>query len=333
MLEIRGLAVDYGAVRAVDGVDLTVEAAETLTLLGRSGSGKTSLLLGIAGVVPVSAGTVALDGTVLTTVPTHERRIGVVFQDFALFPHLTVAGNVGYGLRMAGVTDPAAAVAAALDQVDLAGYEARRIDQLSGGQAQRVALARTLVTRPKALLLDEPLGSLDPALRASVAAELAALLDDIAIPTIIVTHDPGEAFGLGDRVAVLDRGRIGAIGTPAEVWHDPRTAEVARILGHRNLLEAEVHDGIGRIGPIRVPLPFPDGRHDVLVLPAAVHRDPSGASLPVLASRFTGPAWVVTVRCGAHTLDLYSAEPVDRGREIGVELDPSGITRLGTTTP
>jgi len=315
-LRVSGLSVHYGDTTAVDDVHLDVAAHETVALLGRSGSGKTSLLLAIAGVVRPTAGGVALGGEEVQNLPTHRRRIGVVFQDFALFPHLTVAGNVGYGI--AAAPDRSQRVEGALQQVDLGGFGPRRIDELSGGQAQRVALARTLAARPRALLLDEPLGSLDPALRTSLGTELGMMLGELEIPTIIVTHDTTEAFTLGDRLAVLDSGRIVASGTPQDLWDDPRTEEVARLLGHRGIVAAGEVRALG----LRVP----DGV--LLVPPGAVSLDPEGVDITVVASRFEGPGWITTLAIGDGRVELETEHQAIPGGSIRVRIDPARIRRL-----
>jgi thiamine transport system ATP-binding protein len=287
MLAVRGVTVRYDDVAALDDVSLEV-GTETVAVLGASGSGKTTLLRVIAGLHTPDAGTVAWDGADLTGIAPHRRRFGFVFQDFALFPHLDVAGNVGFGLRMTGTacTELKPQVDAALERVGLGDLGGRRIEELSGGQAQRVALARTLATNPRLLLLDEPLGALDPALRRDLAADLAATLAVDPIPTLLVTHDTDEAFALADRVAVMDRGRIVRTGSPEEVWRDPGTAAVAVLLGHTV-----------------VPGPFagidPGPGKAVAVRPDAVRIDPHGESPAiVVASAFRGPEWMVTLDVG-----------------------------------
>ncbi len=205
-LSVRGLSVDLGGVLVLDGVDLEVGAHEVVALLGPSGAGKSTLLRAVAGLVVPSAGTVSWDGDDLDDVPPHLRRIGLVFQDAVLFPHLTVAGNVGYGLPSVTATDRAARVEELLALVDLAGYGDRRVDTLSGGQAQRVALARALAPRPRLLLLDEPFGALDRELRERLADDVRAVLRANDTPALHVTHDEDEALRVGDRVLRLRPG-------------------------------------------------------------------------------------------------------------------------------
>ena len=224
----------------VDGASLDVSAGEIVTVLGPSGCGKTTLLRVIAGLQTPGEGRVLLDGDDLAGVPPHRRGVGLVFQDHALFPHRDVFGNVSFGLRMQG--DSAAEIETRtrglLELVGLTGYERRSIGTLSGGEQQRVALARALAPKPRLLLLDEPLGSLDRLLRDRLLDDLARLFGELGQTAVYVTHDQGEAFALGDRVAVMRQGRIVQIATPDELWERPADAEVARFLGITNL-----HDG------------------------------------------------------------------------------------------
>jgi len=233
MLEVRDLTVRFGATTALDGLDLDVGDHEVVTVLGPSGSGKSTLLRAIAGLVPVAGGTIRRDGADLTGVPPHRRELGLMFQDHALFPHRDVLGNVMFGLRMqrAQRADADARARRVLDLVGLSGYERRSIRELSGGEQQRVALARALAPEPNLLMLDEPLGSLDRALREELASELRSLFERLGVAVLLVTHDQDEAFALGDRVAVLHGGRVAQIGTPVDVWSRPASEPVARFLG------------------------------------------------------------------------------------------------------
>ena len=327
MLTVTDLRVSYGDVVAVRDIDLDVADGETLALLGRSGSGKTTVLRAVAGLVEPDHGRIELGGRPLAGTPPHQRRIGLVFQDFALFPHLDVAANVGYGLRMRNITDVDRRVADALELVGLGDLGSRRIDQLSGGQAQRVALARTLVTEPDLLLLDEPLGSLDPDLRTELADEVAALLHRTGIPSIVVTHDTTEAFALGDRVAVIVDGRIVVAGSPEAVWSNPRSPEAARLVGHRNLVATTVTDDTARLGPIGIPTDAPDGPATILVRPGSI-TTPGPIEGTVLASHFVGPQWLTTVDIGDGTVEVPVAAPQETGARIGFDVDPSGTIVL-----
>lgn len=239
-LRVRGLVVRYpaargaGAVTAVDDVTLDIAPGEVLALLGPSGCGKSSLLRAVAGLEPAAAGTVAWDGVDLAGVPVHRRGFGLMFQDGQLFPHRDVAGNVEFGLRMAGLdrTARAARVRELLGVVGLAGYERRAIATLSGGEQQRVALARSLAPSPRLLLLDEPLSALDRALRERLAQDLRAALTATGTTALLVTHDHDEAFAVADRIAVMDAGRLLQVAEPAELWQRPMTREVAEFLGY-----------------------------------------------------------------------------------------------------
>jgi len=215
----------------------------------------------------------------------------------------------------------------ALAMVGLEGLERRRIDQLSGGQAQRVALARTLAPRPSVLLLDEPLGSLDPDLRRKLADELRDLLDRTGVPTIIVTHDTEEAFALGDRVTVLVDGRTAATGTPAQIWTEPQTADVARIVGHGGIVTATVTKGVAAVGPLQIPVSAPEGPVTLLIRPGAAAEggDLAGA---VTASHYRGPDWVVTVAVPGGSIEVSRPASAPVGKTISIGIDPAGVATL-----
>ena len=236
---VAGARKAYGEVVAVDDVDLQVEAGTFFTLLGPSGSGKTTTLRLIAGFERPDRGTIALGGEDITNDPPNARNLNTVFQDYALFPHMTVAENVGYGLRVKGIkrAERDRLVSEVLDTVRLGEYGSRKPVQLSGGQRQRVALARSIVNRPRVLLLDEPLGSLDLKLRQEMQLFLKALQHDLGMTFIYVTHDQEEALTMSDRVAVFNGGRIEQVGTPAEVYDRPQTEFVAGFVGTSNILE------------------------------------------------------------------------------------------------
>src|SRR5919197_356860 len=240
-VRLRGVWKRYGQVAAVAGVDLDVREGEFLTLLGPSGSGKTTILRMIAGFELPDEGSVRLGELDVTTAPPFDRDVNTVFQDYALFPHMSVADNVGYALRVRKVprAERRERVAAALRLVRLEDFGGRRPQQLSGGQRQRVALARALINRPRVLLLDEPLGALDAKLRQQMQIELKAIQKDVGITFIFVTHDQDEALTLSDRLAVFNQGRVEQIGSPAEVYENPATAFVAGFVGTSNLISGE----------------------------------------------------------------------------------------------
>jgi putative spermidine/putrescine transport system ATP-binding protein len=237
-LQLAGLTRRFSHVTAVDRVDLTVGQGEFVTLLGPSGCGKTTTLNLIAGFIAPDSGSIRLHGRPVESLPPFRRDLGLVFQDYALFPHMTVADNIGFGLRMRRVprVEIARHVAEALELVQLRGLGERRPQQLSGGQRQRVALARALVIRPAMLLLDEPLSNLDLKLREEMRVEISALQRRLGIATVFVTHDQGEALTMSDRVAVMREGRIEQAGTPSNIYERPATRFVAGFIGSANLI-------------------------------------------------------------------------------------------------
>ncbi|THV10148.1 ABC transporter ATP-binding protein [Nocardioides caeni] len=241
-IRLRGLVKHFGDVAAVDGVDLDIADGEFFSMLGPSGSGKTTVLRLIAGFESATAGTVELGGLDVTKAAPFERDVHTVFQDYALFPHMSVLDNVAYGLRVRGVGKKQRRERArrALDTVQLGHLGSRRPTQLSGGQRQRVALARAIVLEPRVLLLDEPLGALDLKLREQMQVELKQLQRSLGITFVFVTHDQEEALTLSDRIAVFDAGRIQQLGSPREIYENPASAYVAGFVGTTNLFDADV---------------------------------------------------------------------------------------------
>ncbi|HKZ91941.1 MAG TPA: ABC transporter ATP-binding protein [Candidatus Limnocylindrales bacterium] len=245
LLQVSGLSVAYDGREVLHDIELGVPAGQLLCVLGPSGGGKSTLLRAVAGLEEPRAGRVRLGGRDLAGVPAHERGIGLMFQDYALFPHRDVGDNVAFGLRMqgAGRTVAHARVRELLELVGLAGAERRSVAQLSGGEQQRVALARALAPRPRLLMLDEPMGSLDRSLRERLPEELRGIFADLGLTTIYVTHDQDEALSIADRVVVLDAGRLVADGTPEALWRHPPSAWLARFLGFRNVAVARLAHG------------------------------------------------------------------------------------------
>ncbi len=299
-VRLEGVEKRYGDVLAVAGVDLEVRDGEFFSMLGPSGSGKTTTLRMIAGFELPTAGRIQLHGRDVTDVPPFDRDVNTVFQDYALFPHLTVGDNVGYGLvvRKVPKDQRKARIADILRLVHLEGYEGRKPSQLSGGQRQRVALARALVNRPRVLLLDEPLGALDLKLREEMQIELKAIQQQVGITFIYVTHDQEEALTMSDRMAVFNAGRIEQLGSPAEVYEHPATRFVAGFVGTSNLLSGDVAAQIvGRPGTFTIR-PEKIRIADADTLPDA---DETGAPGHVAEVIYVGPdtRYLVTLDAGA----------------------------------
>jgi thiamine transport system ATP-binding protein len=332
-LDIGRLRVTYGETVALDAVDLHVASGEILTLLGPSGCGKSTMLRAIAGLVTPDAGCIAVDGADLAGVPPHRRRLGLMFQDYALFPHRDVAGNVAFGPRMqrsehAAVTEQ---VHKALELVGLAGYERRSIASLSGGEQQRVALARALAPSPRLLMLDEPLGSLDRSLRERLTVELRDLFRALETTTITVTHDQGEAFTIADRVAVMRAGTIVQLGTPQDVWRRPADGFVARFLGFTNVFDVDVRQGRAVCPAGTFASERGDGPACVVLRPDAVTLAPpatADAQGEALAPGFRGDHFLVPVRLqtgGVIEVVVRSAGVPDAGDRVGICVDPRAV--------
>jgi putative spermidine/putrescine transport system ATP-binding protein len=305
-LVIAGLSKRYGDVAALTGINLAIEPGEFVTLLGPSGCGKTTLLKAIAGFAPQDEGNVMLGGRQLSDLPAYRRDIGIVFQNYALFPHYTVAENVSFGLRMRkfGKAARRQRVAEVLRLVRLEGFDTRYPNQLSGGQQQRVALARSLAINPQLLLLDEPFGALDRKLRVEMQVELKLLLKPLGITTLFVTHDQEEAMCLSDRIAVMDRGRIIQCADPKTIYDHPASAYVADFIGITNLLPARLIErgpaALMEVLTLRLSLPFaadgPEPRRLLAVRPenliltrAEEDRNGTGWAGRVALASHTGP--------------------------------------------
>ncbi|OLR90327.1 ABC transporter ATP-binding protein [Actinokineospora bangkokensis] len=324
MLSVAGVSVRYGPLAAVSDVDLRVDDGEVVALLGPSGCGKSTLLRAVAGLEPLTAGSVRWDGADLAGVPVHRRGFGLVFQDGQLFPHRDVAGNVAFGLRMAGVPRPRRdeRVAELLDLVGLAGYGGRRVSQLSGGEAQRVALARALAPEPRLLLLDEPLSALDRALREHLAVDLARVLRVAGTSALVVTHDHDEAFTLADRVALMRAGRIRQVGAPAQVWAHPADPETAHFLGCSTVLPA---DRLHLFGDV----PW---HGDVGLRTSALRVAPDGVPARVLTTVHRRDHVLLSVAIdGLGNVDATAAitDQVAVGTTVSVRLNPEGVAPVG----
>jgi len=303
-VQLDGVLKRFGDAIALHKISLTIEEGEFITLLGPSGCGKTTLLNLMAGFAEADGGEIFIDGDLVTEIPPYQREIGIVFQNYALFPHMTVEKNVGYGLRMRGV--PKAEIAERVEQalalVKLSGYGHRKPRELSGGQQQRVALARALVIRPKVLLLDEPFSALDKNLRLSMQVELKAIQRKLGVTTVFVTHDQGEALSMSDRVVVMSAGHVRQIGTPDEIYRRPQDPFVAGFVGDVNILPGRYvgRDGAAmlEVGGNRLRLPAErvhatmGERLDVYVRPENLQLAPLGPhslfSATVIAHVFQG---------------------------------------------
>jgi ABC-type Fe3+/spermidine/putrescine transport system ATPase subunit len=342
-LSKRFLHAARGDVAAVAGVSLDVPAGSLMTLLGPSGCGKTTCLRMVAGFATPDAGRILIGGRDVTALPANHRHIGFVFQNYALFPHLSVFENVAYGLRVRKVPRPdmEGRVRRVLELVGLGGYERQFPSQLSGGEQQRVALARVIVVEPAVLLFDEPLSNLDAKLRVQMRAEIQRLQRALAITTLYVTHDQEEAMAISDRVAVMNRGTLLQVGTPHELYYSPRTVFVAQFIGRANLLAATVigsaADGItlGLLGqPCRVPapdpVPAPGSAVRALVRPEAVglaRGEGTGIRGKVVEALFLGEKseYAVEVATGER-LTVTTADPGLSGLRPG---DPVGLRIRG----
>ncbi|MGH9465110.1 MAG: ABC transporter ATP-binding protein [Thermoanaerobaculia bacterium] len=335
-VDLRGVGKRFGEAAVLDGVSLAVAEGEVLVLLGRSGSGKTTLLRLVAGFETPDAGVIAIGGEDVTRVSPARRNVGMVFQHYALFPHLTVGENVAFGLARRELGDAARRerVAAMLELVELAGYGQRRIDQLSGGQQQRVALARALAPGPRLLLLDEPLSNLDPALRERTRRQLAATVRRVGLTALWVTHEQAEAFDVGDRVAVLEAGRIAQVGTPQELYTAPADRFVAGFVGRASWLPARLVGDRAEVDGAVLPWPVEriqvgEGAADLLLRPEQLALgSPAAAPLvgEIAERRFAGETTYFTVRLASGLL-LEVAAPFEAarlGERVGVVLRPEG---------
>ena len=292
-VELAGVVKHYGPHRALDAIDLDIAPGEFIALLGPSGCGKTTALRALSGLETIDAGAIRIDGEDVSAVPTNKRDLGLVFQSYSLFPHMTVRENVEFGLRMRKVAtaERRGRAAEALDMVGLAHLASRYAHQLSGGQQQRVALARALVTRPRVLLLDEPLSALDAKVRVQLRDEIRRIQTELGITTVFVTHDQEEALAVADRVAVMREGMIEQVGTPEELYTSPATPFVADFVGLSNRLAGEARDGRATVYGVELPItgrPVRDGEVTVFVRPEDLAFAKEGVLATVVSSSFLG---------------------------------------------
>lgn len=330
-VELADLTRSYGAVRALDGLTLRIEPGELVALLGPSGCGKTTALRILAGLDEGDAGTVAIGGRDITRLPANKRDIGLVFQSYSLFPHLTVLDNVAFGLKMRGVGARARAGQATemLDLVGLSAQSGRYADELSGGQQQRVALARALAIRPRVLLLDEPLSALDAQVRSQLRDEIRRVQLEVGTTTLFVTHDQEEALAVADRVGVMNAGRLEQLAAPAELYNRPATPFVAEFVGLHNRLPARVVDGQVRLfGRPVAALPGSARGGVALVRPEAIRltADPAGTAT-VQSVAFLGAVSRVTVATddGATVLSQVSGQHFGPGDRVTLAPHTDGV--------
>ena len=325
--------------RALEPLDLAIHAGETVVFLGPSGCGKTTTLRIIAGLEePDAGGKVLFDGVDVTHLPIEQRNVGMVFQSYALFPNMTVAGNVGYGLRIRRVPDAQvkARVSEMLAMMQITRLADRRIDQLSGGQRQRVALARAIAVRPRALLLDEPLTALDAKLRDTLRLDIDSLLRSLGITAIYVTHDQAEAMALGDRIVVMEHGRVAQIGKPREIYQRPSTRFVADFIGTMNRLTGTARDGVFRCKAGAVAWPeAPATATEILFRPEDIRVAGSGeaASLQgtVASAFFLGDRTRLFVDVGEErplVIESTARRDFQHGEAVGLAIDPRGLLVL-----
>ena len=358
-LRIEGCGKTFAdGTRALEPVTLHVARGETLVLLGPSGCGKTTLLRIIAGLeTPDAGGQLLFNDTDVTGVPIEKRNVGMVFQSYALFPNMSVADNIGYGLKIRGVAAPERKVRIAelVKLTGIEGLEHRRIDQLSGGQRQRVALARAVAARPSVLLLDEPLTALDAALRDRLRSELNRLLRTLGITAIYVTHDQSEAMALGDRIVVMRKGAIAQVGTPRDIYFTPANRFVAEFVGAANILEAPCEGGAltlpgGRLALASDALNGQDiNGHDInghatgdvfaMIRPESIRivaADGAALSGKVDSVSFVGDrqrAWIGGVAAKAITVDVPNSTSIKAGDRVGLAVDPAAIRLLPGDAP
>jgi thiamine transport system ATP-binding protein len=331
MLQVERAVVRYGEHRALDGVDLALEAGETIAVLGPSGSGKTTLLRVVAGLQQLDAGRVCWAGADLARVAAHERHFGLMFQEYALFPHRDVAGNVEFGLRMTTSDrgERARRVDEVLDLVGLGGFQSRRVASLSGGE--RVALARALAVSPRLLMFDEPLGALDRVWRQRLLTEIRSILDRAALPALYVTHDHDEAFAVANRVAIMRAGRVVQLGEPASVWRAPVDAWTATFLGFGPVVAAEVRDEIVDTpwGALQSSNRLEPGPVDAIIRPDGARIDHSGPiEATIVRTTFTGTRVELAAVSGtgpALTVVVVPRDAPATGDRVRLSIDPDAL--------
>lgn len=331
LLSIRNVAKRFGRNLVLRDISLEIAQGEFLTILGESGSGKTTLLRIIAGFETASSGEIWMGAERLDQQPPYRRRVNTVFQHYALFPHLTVEQNVGYGLRVAGrpQAEIRERVEQALARVKMTAHAKAKPSRISGGQQQRVALARALVNRPQLLLLDEPLSALDANLRRQMQVELKSLQREVGIAFVFVTHDQEEAMVMSDRIALLRSGELEQVASPREIYSRPATAYVAQFIGHTNLLKVEVHSGMAHCSSLGWEAALPDGPALFSLRPEKIRLVAAGSDLPsgsvrirgtVVHRAFHGATELIRVDCGGGLVLVMRTPSLNENR-ISVELE------------
>ncbi|MGI9586523.1 MAG: ABC transporter ATP-binding protein [Acidimicrobiia bacterium] len=313
---VSNISVQFGTHTALSKVDLSIDSGERFAVMGPSGAGKTTLLRVLAGLDRPDEGSIVLDGTDITALPAHARGIGLMFQDYALFPHMSVLDNVAYGLKMQGLqgAERSSRARELLELVGLSGYEERAPESLSGGEQQRVALARTLAPKPTLVLFDEPLGSVDSALKDTLLSEMRSAVDAVGAMAVYVTHDRAEAEAFADRLAIMRDGRVVRSGTPMQIWSDPRTTFVAGFIGHRNI----VPGGVVELDAAVVVIPQ-----------QAITLDSNGSvSGTVAACTFNEGSFVATVAIDDQYLYVETSEHLAESSDVRLGIDSVLVQEL-----
>jgi putative spermidine/putrescine transport system ATP-binding protein len=335
LLDIRNVAKSFGTNPVLRDISLQIAEGEFLTILGESGSGKTTLLRIIAGFESANSGEILMEGERLDLLPPYRRRVNTVFQHYALFPHLTVEENVGYGLRVAKLpkNEIAARVSGALAMVKMTAFAKSKPGKISGGQQQRIALARALVNRPRLLLLDEPLSALDANLRQQMQVELKSLQREVGISFVFVTHDQEEAMVMSDRIALLRMGELEQVASPREIYSHPATAYTAQFIGHTNLLRGEIKAGVARCNSLSWRVGLPEGPSLFSLRPENIRivSPETGPDVDVVSFRgsiqhqaFHGATELLQVGCDdGLTLSVRTATRENRQGELHFEFSPA----------
>jgi spermidine/putrescine transport system ATP-binding protein len=333
LLDIRNVAKSFGKNPVLRDIFLQVAEGEFLTILGESGSGKTTLLRIVAGFESANAGEILMGGERLDNLPPYRRRVNTVFQHYALFPHLTVAENVSYGLKIARLPklEVATRVEQALEMVKMTPYADSKPSKISGGQQQRIALARALVNRPRLLLLDEPLSALDANLRRQMQMELKSLQRELGISFVFVTHDQEEAMVMSDRIALLRMGELEQVASPREIYNRPATAYTAQFIGHTNLLSGEVKDGVARCQSLSWRTGLRDGPGLFSLRPENIRLAETGGGAGtvrfrgrILRQAFHGATELIQVECSdGLVLSVRTTSREDWNRAVDLEFSPA----------